>query len=251
VFLAFRQTAQYFHHLGRETFLAPVEWVNDWPVINNNQPIEIKMDVTTKSKFKQEITKDYQTTLNKYENNWVFLRNPDESLYEFSNKGLLMRGNRYNLSDIANPAFYAVRQTFLNGEAEFDFSFTLSSNDEAGISVFYKFDAHYDLFVTVENKQKYLVFRKVVGDIDHIANEIPISSDEMQIKIITTAADYTFYAKLDNEEVMIGKALTRYVSTEAHVLGFTGVFFALYTTSSNQPSSSKALFKKVTLKSFD
>lgn len=28
-------------HLGRETFLAPVTWVDDWPIVNNRQPITI------------------------------------------------------------------------------------------------------------------------------------------------------------------------------------------------------------------
>ena len=36
VFLAYRQTHQYFHHLGRETFLAPVVWDEaGWPVVGN------------------------------------------------------------------------------------------------------------------------------------------------------------------------------------------------------------------------
>lgn len=26
-------------HLGRETFLAPLEWINDWPVVNGGEKI--------------------------------------------------------------------------------------------------------------------------------------------------------------------------------------------------------------------
>ena len=37
VFLGFRPQAGRFHHLGRETFLAPVTWSADgWPVVNEN-----------------------------------------------------------------------------------------------------------------------------------------------------------------------------------------------------------------------
>ncbi|WP_462375405.1 hypothetical protein [Segatella buccae] len=36
VFLAYRNFGGAYHHLGRETFLAPVEWkVGEWPVVNS------------------------------------------------------------------------------------------------------------------------------------------------------------------------------------------------------------------------
>jgi beta-xylosidase len=28
-------------HLGRETFMAPVEWIDGWPVVNEKKPIEL------------------------------------------------------------------------------------------------------------------------------------------------------------------------------------------------------------------
>lgn len=28
-------------HLGRESYMAPVEWVDGWPVVNNRKPIEL------------------------------------------------------------------------------------------------------------------------------------------------------------------------------------------------------------------
>jgi len=28
-------------HLGRESFMAPMEWVDGWPVVNNKKPIEL------------------------------------------------------------------------------------------------------------------------------------------------------------------------------------------------------------------
>ena len=33
VFLAYRRYGGDFHHLGRETFIAPVTWENGWPVV--------------------------------------------------------------------------------------------------------------------------------------------------------------------------------------------------------------------------
>ena len=45
VFLGFRRYGGDFHHLGRETFIAPVSWVAGWPVINDGAPIEAIMPV--------------------------------------------------------------------------------------------------------------------------------------------------------------------------------------------------------------
>jgi alpha-N-arabinofuranosidase len=44
VFLGIRPQGGQFHHLGRETFLAPVTWSDDgWPVVNGNDPIALTM----------------------------------------------------------------------------------------------------------------------------------------------------------------------------------------------------------------
>lgn len=46
VFLAFRPTGGDFHHLGRETFLAPVEWQDDWPIIaGRSGPGTVEMEM--------------------------------------------------------------------------------------------------------------------------------------------------------------------------------------------------------------
>ena len=47
VFLGIRpQGGYYWHHLGRETFLAPVRWdAQGWPVVNEGKPIALEMGV--------------------------------------------------------------------------------------------------------------------------------------------------------------------------------------------------------------
>jgi xylan 1,4-beta-xylosidase len=40
VFLGIRYATHGYHNLGRETFLAPVEWTEDgWPIVNHGQKI--------------------------------------------------------------------------------------------------------------------------------------------------------------------------------------------------------------------
>lgn len=44
VFLAYRNFGGSYHHLGRETYLAPVEWKEgEWPVVNGGLPADTLM----------------------------------------------------------------------------------------------------------------------------------------------------------------------------------------------------------------
>ena len=248
VFLAYRQTHQYFHHLGRETFLAPVDWVDGWPVINGGRPIEIEMEVDNNLNIAHNLNCTYETNFRTIDHNWVFLRNPDESCYEFTQAGLELTGNAYNLSDIANPAFLGIRQNHLTGTAEFEIEFKPNgSNEEAGVSIFYKFDSHFDIFITSYGRKNYLCFRKVVGDISHIETKLPIQSNKVTVKICAEPLIYHVFAIINGQEIYLGQALTRHVSTEAHELGFTGVFYAVYASGNGGRTKSKALFSRVTI----
>lgn len=42
VFLAVRPQNGVNSQLGRETFLLPIEWVDDWPIVNQRQPASIQ-----------------------------------------------------------------------------------------------------------------------------------------------------------------------------------------------------------------
>ncbi|MCL2528250.1 MAG: glycoside hydrolase family 43 protein [Defluviitaleaceae bacterium] len=245
VFLGYRQTHQYFHHLGRETFLAPVEWVDDWPVINSGKSIEIEMELDMYNDIVQAPAETYKTDFSSWDFNWVYLRNPEESCYDFTPKGLYLTGNQHNLSDIANPAFLGIRQPHLKGIAQFEMEFSPgASNEEAGVSVFYKYDAHFDIYIGCEGNKNYLYFRKVVGDIVHIETKLPLETSAVAIKICAEPLAYNFYALINGSEVYLGSGLTRHVSTEAHELGFTGVFYVVYATGNGIKTKSKALFTK-------
>jgi len=87
-----------------------------------------------------------------------------------------------------------------------------------------------------------VIVRKVVGDIRHIAAKIPVSTDTVTIRIISDSMRYEFSVIIDGVEKPLCGALTRYVSTEAHELGFTGVFLALYASGNGQDCAGFAQF---------
>lgn len=251
VFLGYRQTHQYFHHLGRETFLAPVTWREGWPIINNNEAIMPVMEgpVNTAPQQSTDYFTDFKSGIGL---EWAHLRNPEEGSFCTDENGLMLRGNQYTLSEPANPAFLGFRQRDLSNRLELDFTFAPARNhEEAGFSIFYKADAHLDIYMTCTGGEKFLCFRKVVGEIYHQAAQIPVAGDKVSIRVDADKLEYKVYMLLDDAAVYIGKALTRYVSTEAHELGFTGVFYGLYSTGNGHSCESKALFTRFDYKGFD
>jgi alpha-N-arabinofuranosidase len=252
VFLGFRQTSQYFHHLGRETFLAPVDWVDDWPVVNRGREIELVMEADRPGSGTQRPRPSPDTNFaDGLPMQWVHLRNPRMEDYGFSD-GLRLRGSRYNLSDVANPTFAATRQTDLKCSASIELRFDpAAENEEAGISVFYKFDAHYDIALTRREGKRVVILRKVVGDIAHIANMAEVKGSGVTLQISSDKDEYRFSVVDEGNTLELGGGLTRHVSTEAHILGFTGVFFALYASGNGKDCESWASFTNFRYTGYD
>ena len=246
VFLGYRQTHQYFHHLGRETFLAPVEWTEDgWPLINGKRAIQLTMDAPLPGNPVQQPRKPISTRFDEGKPglDWVYLRNPHMENYRFDRGCLELRGTALTLSEEDAPTFLGVRQVFMNGDAKVTLSFVPEKDgEEAGVSVFYKFDAHYDIALTQREGKRCVIVRKVIGDVAHIAAELPVDTDTVTLHIVSDSLHYAFSAIVDGEEKSLCGALTRYVSTEAHELGFTGVFLALYASGNGQDCNDFARF---------
>ena len=52
----------------------------------------------------------------------------------------------------------------------------------------------------------YLLFRKVVGEINHEAACLPVSGDKVTIRIIADKLEYKFYRVVDGAAVYLGRA---------------------------------------------
>ena len=251
VFLGYRQTHQYFHHLGRETFLAPVNWVDGWPIVNQGEAILPVME--TVGEAAPQGHTDYETDFsNGIGLEWAYLRNPQEGACRATSKGLVLRGNGHTLSETSNPAFLGFRQRDLENLLDVDFEFSPSRDyEEAGLSIYYKDDAHLDVYLTREGNQNYLRFREVVGEIHHEAASLPVTEEKVTIRVRANKLEYRIYVVIQNIEIYLGKASTRYVSTEAHELGFTGTFYALYATGNGTPCGADACFTRFCYRGYD
>ncbi len=225
VFLAFRMSEAYFHHLGRETFLAPVTWENGWPIVNGGKPITLTMDCDTLTQCvasAPDLRDDFHDGIGFH---WNYLRNPDSSKYSWGPQGLTLTGSEYTLNDSASPTFLGRRQEQFEGVFRTLVQpQQLEIGAQAGITVFYGPYNHYDFYLTTSE----LCLKKTIGDMSVVVFKIPLNG-ECELEVTFDRLKYTFaYGKPGAEKKVAGTALTRYVSTEVTPCSFTGVYLGLY-----------------------
>ena len=250
VFLGFRVTHKwaYYHILGRETFLAPVDWPKGgWPQVNGNGTVSLEMKVPTLPLHpfqKEPLRVDFERDKLGFE--WQYLRNPIRENYSLAEKKgyLKISASPYTLNETEAVSLICRRQT------EHDFSVTTllefdSSNDneEAGFTLIQNNTHHYDLLLKRSGEKTIVQLRVHVGSLSYIAAEETVSNNQILFRIKGTPSQYAFYFAdpQSSEYKELGRLDTRYLSTEV-AGGFTGVMIGLYTSSNGKVSKAKAYF---------
>lgn len=135
VHLATRPDDAWFGHLGRETFLLPVTWKDEWPVIADGHS-RIAMDAPLWAV--QQPISPWAADLTHMEPQWLFLRQPREQNYIPGPEGMTLIPTAVKLSDSAgSPTLLLVRPLDIccTAEAEMDFT-PLQDGDEAGVTMY-------------------------------------------------------------------------------------------------------------------
>ncbi len=236
VFLGLRPKGGKFTHLGRETFLAPVEWnAQGWPVVNQTGRVELVMDGTglpVPHPWPDEPERDeFTDTTLKFA--WNYLRNPIQSNYSLTQRPGFLRlmGTDVTLNETKSPTFTGQRQTLFECRAKTRLEFNPAvNNEEAGLTVLGNNKNHFDIGVTRINGNRCIFLRKRQDGIDEdfISRQIPDGPVELAVK--ATDLYYTFYYQLDGEPIrVLGTAMTKLLSREV-IGGFTGTYIGIYAT---------------------
>lgn len=135
--------------VGRETFLFPVTWEDEWPVFNGGQPLSERItgflqDKSPLATYYNDFTSD---TL---DGGFYFLRTPYKTFYSLTSRPgyLRLSGNSYTLGDRDNPALLLHKQTSYTETFETQLEFQPTTNfTEAGISAFNGDLQHMDIAI--------------------------------------------------------------------------------------------------------
>jgi alpha-N-arabinofuranosidase len=248
VFLGIRPVGfSHCHHLGRETFLAPVTWLDGgWPIIGQDGKVFLEMEADCLSRHPWEEDK-VRDDFNDKElgPQWNFLRNPKDENSSLSERPgwLKLVGSEVSLNDVGSPAFVGRRQRHFKCSIStlLDFS-PKRDGEEAGLAVRMSESHHYEIAVTPLKGERYIIIRRRIGSFVDILAREKIKKGPVKLRIKATPELYFFsYALGDQDFKIIGKTETRYLSSEV-AGGFTGVYFAMYAVGGGRKSTTPAFF---------
>ena len=250
-----------YYNTGRETFMAPVQWNDGWPIINPGYeqvqyrypypiwPTADSVDIPTSGNFS---TRDEFNTedLNP---NWVFLRTPHQKWFDLgARKGCLsMKLRPETCTGSMNPSFLGRRQKNLRGSASTALLFDpKGENEKAGIVIFQNEKHFYYLCKSVyENKPVIQLYKSrnredSTGRMELLASSILAGDEqraEITLKIEAKEEVYSFsYSTSPGRWILLKDSVdAKFLSTRV-AGGFVGCMFGMYATSLGQPSISIA-----------
>lgn len=225
----------YRHHLGREVFLAHVNWTSDgWPVIGDHGHIHPVMEAPKlpETRWPEKPARDdFDQSRLGWE--WTFLRNPSPGSWSLEERPgyLTLHGHPVTLNENGSPAFVGRRLSHFSScmQAAIEFE-PVNEGEEAGLTVYMNGKYHYDLAIRRAGGRKVLVFRRTVGSmkVEEI-RDCPEGDGVLQIRAFPERFEASF-CKKDAQVLDMGWGESHLLSTEV-AGGFTGIFIAMYATS--------------------
>lgn len=237
------------HHLGRETFLAPVTWdTHGWPRVNDGRIVELQMTVDglPPAPVDPEPVRD-EFDAPSLRLSWNFRRNPDLARWSLSSRPscLSLGCAPTSLSDArSSPTFVGRRQQHIKCRAETRIDFEPTNDqEEAGLTVFMNERHHTDLFLTRRDGQRCVVMRRTIGSLSVEVFREPISEEALRLSVTADERMYhlSYRSQGQTEHTTAGQAEVRHHCTEL-CRGFTGVYLGLYATANGTQSQNEAHF---------
>lgn len=248
VFLGIRPQGGKFHHLGRETFLAPMTWTQDgWPRVNGSGTIEPAMPAPRllQHPWKEESAKDDFNGV-PLGMPWNYLRNPHEGDVSLSQRPgyLRLNGSAVTMNGQDSPAFVGRRQTHFDCRASTRIEFKpQGENEEAGLVVRGNDLNHYEIGITLRQGRRQIFFRKVLlGQVMSPVRYEDAGEGGVVLSLEASPLAYEFfYQAASGPTKSLGTAPTGDLSSEK-IGGFTGVYLGIYATGNGKKNMGPADF---------
>ncbi len=245
------------YNIGRETFLAPVEWTKDnWPVINPEyEEVQYRYPVPDLPKDKvRDFPKSGSFTisdefkdkeLNPY---WIFVRVPQEKWYLLDKNGLHLRLRPETAGRKSNPSYIGRRQQHRHGFVETKMEFIPEKPGELAGLLFFQNETHHIFFGKGlnENGEQVLSVQKSndEGDLG-ILKEISLQNNsKIYLRTRFDKEVYSFQYKteeLEEWQLLYNFNEGEFLSTRV-AGGFVGVTTGPYASSTGKNSSNQASF---------
>jgi alpha-N-arabinofuranosidase len=230
----------YFYNLGRETFLVPVRWEDDWPVLSpGTGRVESSYpapDLPEKIWPAAPDCDDFNSPDLALQ--WNFLRTPAQKFWSLTERPGFLRLHLRpeSLSELGTPSFVGRRQQHINCSAQILFEFTpLNELECAGLALIQNERFHFALLVTRTTETVVRLVKRAQG-LEEILAEQPIHAGRFFLKVEAHAQAYGFYFAVEPDlwrllaENVDGRILSTPVAG-----GFLGTWIGMYASSNGLP----------------
>jgi len=240
VFLGIRPWDGAHHHLGRETFLAPVHWDDaGWPVVNHGRPIERTLSLAAVpgsvpgaplvSYASRPVRDDFDTPA--LAPAWNFLRTPEPTHASLSARPgwLRLLSTASTLDDTGPTSFVGRRQLHYACRAHSTLEFSpVARGQRAGLVVRADEYNHYDLVLAfTDHGCQLLLEQRVQGKSSTVA-ELAWSSPTAELCIEASPGHYEFFAgDAGGVSHSLGRLPSEPLASEV-TGGFTGAYLGMF-----------------------
>jgi xylan 1,4-beta-xylosidase len=216
------------HHLGRETFLAPVRWVDGWPV--TDPTVEPQMRAPGLPRPVADGTPAPHTPPG-VGPEWFGLRAPADRRWSVDERGLVLHGLPATLDDTEPTAFVCRRQQHLDVELSAAVAFEpVADDDVAGVALRLSEERHVVLGITRSRGERVVELVVTGPDGRRVVGAGPAGAGPVELVVSATAAEYTCSFRSDGVARMLGTVPTRALAVlEAE--SFIGVVVGPYASS--------------------
>ncbi|MBA2480230.1 MAG: glycoside hydrolase family 43 protein [Planctomycetes bacterium] len=244
VCLGFRPQNEW-HHLGRETCLAPVVWKHGWPHIHDRTLGEgLSSPALPAHPWPTPPVRDDFTgeTLDPW---WTFLRTAALPTWRLGEPPGILRllGAATTLDDEDHVAWVGRRQQHLVCRVAASLDVTPRREGElAGICLLQNARHHIVVAIALRGGERRVFVRRRIGDLAVVTHEAPLPPGPAVLSIAASPLLYRFSCVgSDGRAIDLGSAETRSLSKEV-AGGFTGVMIGMYATGSGVASGVPADF---------
>jgi xylan 1,4-beta-xylosidase len=251
VLLAIRPSGGRHHHIGRETFLAPVHWGDDgWPRMPAGVELQMEGPPLPRSGPQTPAARE-PFRPGKLPMHWVFVRNPTPRSWSLRERPGFLRlwGAAAGLSDVASPALVCRRQRQLETTARTRLSFDPRyPNEQAGLCIRASDRFHVTLLVCAgERGGRELRLARTIDGRTRMLGRLRLGRGDAMLEVRATARDYSFLGGTGRRLEELGRVPTRLLSAETILERtgrhhFTGTMIGLLATGNGRRATVPADF---------
>ena len=250
VLLASRPKGGYYRNLGRETFLAPVIWEDDWPIVSPNTgkvewsyPLPRLRPSPHNTRGRKAVDDFARPTL---ELVWNCLRTPQESFYSLTERPGYLRLylRKETLGELVNPSFIGRRQQHHSFTVTAALEFTPKQEcEEAGLVALQSDAVHYRLVLGQQSGSPVVKLICRRDGKESLLASAHAPSGQVCLRILALDQSLDFYFGTNPRDLMplYHDADGRILSTD-YAGGFVGTYLGVYASSNGEESSNVADF---------